>query len=306
MTYAKPGIPVLKLDQAVRNFQLSKFLINDITVYLVYRPPSAPADSITELTELEKAAEKNSVFIGDFNLPDMDWEGGVARGRTAGLMEAIEDGFMEQLVDFPTQVKGNILDLIVTNIPERFEDVSEHGQLGKSDHFMIVAKISRGAARQEENGAPDWRRADWDGEKVTGLVGQHVPERRRRNQNRPAWLSQEIMRAIRRKKRLWRTCRDRIPTDEYKEAEKKVRNLIRNAKRRFEKKLASGNPEVRSAHSSRYSRKDEEQALGGPPESGGWPDGGGQRGDCKPAEQSLQGGLSLPERTQPAHQRWRT
>jgi hypothetical protein len=49
------------------------------------------------------------------------------------------------------------------------------------------------------------------------------------------------MRAIRKKKRLWRTCRDRIPTDEYKEAEKKVRNLIRNAKRRFEKKLASGN-----------------------------------------------------------------
>ncbi len=27
------------------------------------------------------------------------------------------------------------------------------------------------------------------------------------------------------------------------------------------------------------------------PESGGWPDGGGQRGDGKPAEQSLQGGL---------------
>jgi hypothetical protein len=87
---------------------------------LVYRPPSAPADSITELIELVKAAEKNSVFIGDFNFPDMDWEGGVARVRTAGLMEAIEDGFMEQMVeqmvDFPTQVKGNILDLIVTNI----------------------------------------------------------------------------------------------------------------------------------------------------------------------------------------------
>ncbi len=268
MTYAKPGIPVLKRDQAVRNFQLSKSVINDITVYLVYRPPCAPADSITEMTELVKAAEKNSVFIGDFNLPDIDWEGGMARGRSAGLMEAIENSFMEQMVDFTTQVKGNILDLIVTNIPERFEDVSEHGRLGKSDHFMIVAKISGGTARQEENGAPDWRRADWDAmraalregdwmrslrrkgaeeawttlkEKVTGLVGQHVPERRRRNQNRPAWLSQEITRAIRRKKRLWRTCRERIPKDEYKEAEKKVRNLIRNAKRRFEKKLASGN-----------------------------------------------------------------
>jgi hypothetical protein len=133
---------------------------------------------------------------------------------------------------------------------------------------MIVAKISGGAARQEENGAPDWRKADWDAmraalregewmrslrrkgaeeawnilkERVTGLVSHYVPERRRRNQNRPAGLSQKIIRAIRRKKRLWRTCRDRIPTDEYKDAEKKVQNLIRNAKRRFEKKLASGN-----------------------------------------------------------------
>ncbi len=61
------------------------------------------------------------------------------------------------------------------------------------------------------------------------------------------------MRAIRRKKRLWRTCRDRIPTDEYKEAEKKVRNLIRNAKRRYEKKLASGNGGQKrpSLHTSR-------------------------------------------------------
>jgi hypothetical protein len=49
------------------------------------------------------------------------------------------------------------------------------------------------------------------------------------------------MRGIERKKRLWRTCRDRIPTDEYKEAEKRIRNLIRNVKRRFEKKFASGN-----------------------------------------------------------------
>jgi hypothetical protein len=36
----------------------------------------------------------------------------LARGRTAGLLEALEDSFMDQLVNFPTQVKGNTLDLI--------------------------------------------------------------------------------------------------------------------------------------------------------------------------------------------------
>lgn len=108
----------------------------------MYGPPSAPADSITELTEMVKKAERRSVIIGDFNLPEMDWEKGTARGRTAGLLEAVEDSFMDQLVNFPTQVKGNTLDLILTNIPDMFDEVSEQGRLGKSDHVMIFSKIS--------------------------------------------------------------------------------------------------------------------------------------------------------------------
>ena len=45
------------------------------------------------------------------------------------------------------------------------------------------------------------------------------------------------MRAIRKKKRLWK--RDKHKVDN--EQEKKTRNLIRNGKRRFEKKLANSN-----------------------------------------------------------------
>ncbi len=202
--------------------------MNDITVYLLYRPPSAPADSITELTEMVKKAERRSVIIGDFNLPEMDWDKGTARGRTAGLLEAVEDSFMDQLMNFPTQVKGNTLDLILTNIPDMFDEVSEQGRLGKSDHVMIFSKISGGGTEEDLKSTPYWRRADWDTmravlregawlrqlrsldartawaavrNKVTELVEHHVPNRRLRNQNRPAWLSQEILRAIRRKKK---------------------------------------------------------------------------------------------------------
>jgi hypothetical protein len=94
---------------------------------------------------------------------------------------------------------------------------------------MIFTKISGGGAGEDQKTTPDWRRADWDTmravlreeawlrqlrsqdaraawaavrEKVAELVERHVPNRRLRNQNRPAWLSQEILRAIRRKKRL--------------------------------------------------------------------------------------------------------
>jgi len=265
--YARSDIPILKLDQVGIHIQLCKFLISDVTVYLVYRSPNAPADSISELAEVVRKAEKNSLLFGDFNLPDIDWSKGVARGRSADFMEAVQDAMMEQLVDFPTQVRGNVLDLVITNIPERVEEVCEEGRLGRSDHVIIMTRVRVRKSEEESGPAPDWRRADWDAmradlrgrqlmqrikrsgveeawrifaEEVTDLISIHVPERRKRNNNRPPWLNQEILRAIRKKKRMWKECRG-VATKEYKEVEKKVRNMIRNSKRGFEKKLASGN-----------------------------------------------------------------
>ena len=54
-------------------------------------------------------------------------------------------------------------------------------------------------------------------------------------------MNQEILRAIRKKKRIWKKVRNMADKKEFTEQEKITRNLIRNAKRKFEKKLASGN-----------------------------------------------------------------
>jgi Reverse transcriptase (RNA-dependent DNA polymerase) len=72
------------------------------------------------------------------------------------------------------------------------------------------------------------------------LVAKHVPDRRRRNHNRPPWLNRDILRAIRRKKRLWRAAKQGQQVDEYKAAEKQVKNMIRSAKRNFERGIAKG------------------------------------------------------------------
>jgi len=266
--YAKNGIKILKLDHTVTNhIQICKFLVNDVTVSLVYRPPSAPTESIAELEDAVRAAGKNSLLIGDFNLPNIDWEKGMATGKAADFMAAVEDCMMDQLVSFPTQVKGNILDLVVTNIPERVNEVSEQGRLGKSDHVIILASVSVGRTEKQQKPSQDWRKANWDAMRtelrradlqstirmqgadeawktlrstVNTLIEQHVPARRLRNSNRPAWMTQNILREIRRKKKLWKMCRGQA-TEEYKAAEKKVKNMVRNAKRNFEKKLAEGN-----------------------------------------------------------------
>jgi hypothetical protein len=125
--------------------------VSDVAFYLVYRPPSAPADSITELADIVRNSEKSCIFFGDSNLPQIDWEAGAARGRAEELLEAAQDKLMEQLVDFPTQVKGNTLDLVITNIPERVDETCEAGRLGKSYHTVITVKVSIGVSLESEN-----------------------------------------------------------------------------------------------------------------------------------------------------------
>jgi hypothetical protein len=68
---------------------------------------------------------------------------------------------MEQMVNFSTQVKGNCLDLVITNIPERVSEVLEAGRLGRSDHDMLCITLEMenrtdGPVKQTTN----WRRAD--------------------------------------------------------------------------------------------------------------------------------------------------
>ena len=58
---------------------------------------------------------------------------------------------MEEMVEFSTHIRGNCLDLIVTNIPERVSDVTEAGRLGQSDHSIIRNSECEWRRRSEEH-----------------------------------------------------------------------------------------------------------------------------------------------------------
>jgi hypothetical protein len=94
-----------------------------------------------DLESLVRGVKKNAILVGDFNLPEIDWEMGTGSARTAPFLEAVDDVMLTQMVDFSTQVKGNCLDLVLTNIPERIVDIEEAGRLGKSDHDMILLTV---------------------------------------------------------------------------------------------------------------------------------------------------------------------
>jgi hypothetical protein len=103
--YAKQGLKVLAVDSGNDFIQHCKFLIHDLTCYLVYRPPNSSVENMTRLAELIRTAGKNTVFIGDFNLPGVDWRTGQGRGSERLIVEAVQDMFCEQMVDLARMQK---------------------------------------------------------------------------------------------------------------------------------------------------------------------------------------------------------
>jgi hypothetical protein len=173
------------------------------------------------------------------------------------------------MVDFSTQVKGNCLDLVLTNIPERIVDIEEAGRLGKSDHEMILLTVGGcGGGVHSNREVYNWGRADWTSMKndragtdwsatlhgksademwttfrsrLDELRKKYVPTRVMRNRQRPLWMTKEILQAINRKRRLWKEAKKGRNREQYEEADTRVQKLIRNAKRNYEKRLATGN-----------------------------------------------------------------
>jgi len=266
LVYVKNGLRVVKCDQVIDFSQHCIFKVSGLTIYLVYRSPNSPPAAMEKLTQLVKSTKKNTIMIGDFNLTDIDWTTGEASGRAIPFLEAVEDAMLEQLISFPTQVRGNILDLCLTNTPEQVLSISEGGRLGQSDHEMVEILV------RAENGGPvlkevnNWRKADWskmrkemdkvnwrkefkdktaDGmwklfkAKLLYTVKRHVPTKKVGGSGKAAWMTKDIMAAIRKKKKLWLEAKNGGSKEAYVEQDKKARRMIKNAKRGFEKKLAN-------------------------------------------------------------------
>ena len=247
--------------------QYCKFKVSDKSecyyIYLVYRPPSTGRASKDKLCELLRATEKNSIFVGDFNLPGVNWDTGEANGEDDIVVQ--ENNF-SQLVDFETHIKGGCLDLIITNIPEKVSNLAEAGRLGKSDHVIVQFDLEIASrVSGDKRLVKSWRKVDWCRIKkglettvwpttedrtsaedawqtmrkvINGLVRENIPEIVYK-QKKTEWMTGEVLRELRRKRRLWKKAKNSGSKEEEESAAKKVKNLIRSAKRNMERKLAS-------------------------------------------------------------------
>ena len=91
------------------------------------------------------------VLVGDFNLPDINWS-------SLSSQSAVSDEFCDfvfyhnltQLVEEPTHITGNCLDLILINTPDNIDPIHiTQESLIQSDHLVLSFTLSTTCRFQE-------------------------------------------------------------------------------------------------------------------------------------------------------------
>lgn len=239
-----------------------------LLINLVYRSPNSSAENNATLDEFIKQLTSGSVTLGDMNYGGIDWDNGCSDSAGKKFFDATQDAFLQQHVDFPTH-DGNTLDLILATNDIQVQSVEDAGNLGKSHHSILLAKVISNPTRLPSTeqvldyGKADFTKlkdcmssVDWQSElselgaqdgwtlfktKLHQSMNECIPTKTRRADNKPLWMNRNIMRQIRKKRRLWnwyKTTKDHAEYEAYLDVQKTVAKVIRSAKKKFERKLA--------------------------------------------------------------------
>ena len=251
----------------------------DIHIHCIYRSPNATETMTQEIIDYIKNIPQNSILVGDFNYPEVNWSTLKCNSpQSQVFLDTANNSFLNQHVDFPTnftpqpngRVTATCIDLVLTNEDNLIASVKPKGQLGASHHSIIQVEVivpSRQNCTEEL--VPDYSKADFNllrekldvidwrlsfGEantedcwqlfkgKVAETVDECIPKKLRRNNSKPLWMQRNVMRVLRKKKRLWKQytlTQDYQSYLAYKQVQKAANSVVKKAKKDFEKKLAS-------------------------------------------------------------------
>ena len=246
-----------------------------LNITFIYRSPNSSDENTQRLADLISSCERNSLIFGDFNLPNISFHDNNPDVKSKPISDATSAVFLSSLIDFPTHVRGNCLDLALADEEARQKviNVENIGNLGNSDHAIIKIELLCSANFNcSSEQVRDWRRGDEMGlidhlksidflekfqgknvseawavfkETIEDALNRYIPFAPRRKKGNPLWLTRHVKNLINRKQRSWKKfSKSRSPADfeKYKLAEGICKKGVSNAKRSFEKKLAkSGN-----------------------------------------------------------------
>lgn len=239
---------------------------------LAYRPPRLTHDKDREIFHaLNNVISSNTVLIGDFNYPNVNFEEMTGDGEGSRLIDFMENNYFTQYVLEPTR-ENNILDLILSNNDQIIENVEIEDGLNDSDHNSITFNLKIQSSIQSNNSViPDFSRANFDLLRAEILEISHnimesqdnvleifdyfkanfhsienncIPRKiKRSNINcAPKWFNREIKNLLIDRNRAFK-LKKRDPSENnmrnYYSLRRQVKRAIRSAKRNLEIDIAA-------------------------------------------------------------------
>ena len=106
-------------------------------------------------------------MTGDINLPDVDWESYSSSNNIEQLfLDSFSNFELDQFIRTPTHIKGNTLDLVLTDKPQLLSNVkaTELDKPCKSDHYNVTFQLNSKVKRLKvpKREVYNYKRADWD------------------------------------------------------------------------------------------------------------------------------------------------
>lgn len=244
-----------------------------IFIGLFYRSPSASQEETFDiLKQLKVHARGNTVILGDFNFPEINWGLRDAAGVAKEFLKVADDLFLLQLVKVPTRGM-NILDLILSTERNLVSDVDVSCPISNSDHNKIAFKVNcETKCLEEESIKYNYEKANFSaiqGElnkiewsklfdsKSTNEIWRlfknilmdnrdsYVPKSKSTGSTKgksAKWMTKKIKKSIKCRNKAWSRFNENPQINKltkYRNLRNKVTKEIRKAKRNFEEDLAN-------------------------------------------------------------------
>ena len=114
-------------------------------VYFLPNPSQVYFQNLLSYLSTLSSTNHHLTITDDFNYPDIDWDTLFSSSPTFSMICDFAFEFnLEQLMSAPTHVKGNILDLVLTNCDNYIKKLTIHPHQGlsiQSDHFILSFSI---------------------------------------------------------------------------------------------------------------------------------------------------------------------
>lgn len=262
---------------------------NDVLlVGCCYRSPNSAEENSYKLNTLLKEVEcrkaSHVLVMGDFNYPEINWNGNSSMTDTAHkFIESTRDAFLYQHIEEPTRYRANqtpnILDLIFTNEEGMVDNLDYGPHLGSSDHIMISftfkwetkvpppppgrfmydkGNYNRLRSMFEKNWEQELEglsvQQAWDKleNHLETTVNECIPKTRPHHNGKlkPLWMNGKALAKVKKKHHAWKRyqhTKDGEAYHDYIQARNQARWATRQAVRDFEKLVAKnvkGNPKA--------------------------------------------------------------